>query len=120
LKVNQDIDKMKESLFVNLTGNKTINNSNDDYPIITLSNGSNQVGTESVVSNNNQTSDQRSTNVCRACEYVCKCGNTVQGEVNTVRSGTFGDLPRSNYPEKRPCLTALSKVAICYFRVRPA
>jgi hypothetical protein len=70
---------------VNLTGIKTINNSNDDYPIITLSNGSNQVGKEAVVSNNNQTSEQKSTNICRACENVCKCGNTVQGEVNTVK-----------------------------------
>jgi hypothetical protein len=59
LKINQEIYKLKESFSVNLAGNKTINNSNDDYLIITLSNGSNQVGTESVVSNNNQTSDQR-------------------------------------------------------------
>jgi len=85
LKVNQEIDKLKERLSVNLTGNKTINNSNDDCPIITLTNGSNQGGTESVVSTNNQASDQRSTNVCRACENGCKCGNTVQGEVNTVK-----------------------------------
>jgi len=85
LKVNHEIDKLKERLSVNLTGNKTINNSNDDYPIITLTNGSNQGGKESVVSTNNQESDQRSTNVCRACENVCKCGNTVQGEVNTVK-----------------------------------
>jgi len=85
LKVNQDIDKLKESLSVNLASNKTINNSNDACPIITLTNGSNQGGTESVVSTNNQASDQRSTNVCRAFENVFKCGNTVQGEVNTVK-----------------------------------
>ena len=42
LKVNQEIDKLKERLSVNLTGNKTINKSNDDCPIITLANGSNQ------------------------------------------------------------------------------
>ena len=85
LKVNQEIDKLKESLSVNLTGNKTINTSNDDCPTITLANSSNQGGTESVVTTNNQASDQRSTNVCRACENGCKCGNTVQGEVNTVK-----------------------------------
>jgi len=67
LKVNKETDKLKERLFVNLTG---INNSNDHYPIIKLANGSNQGGTESVVSTNNQVSDQRITNVCRACENV--------------------------------------------------
>ena len=85
MKVNQGIDKLKESLSVNLTNNKTINNRNKDRPLITLTNGSNQGGTESVVSTNNQASDQRSTNVCRACENVCKCDNTVQGEVNTAK-----------------------------------
>jgi len=50
-----------------------------------LTNGSNQGGTESVVSTENQASDQRSTNVCRAYENVCKCGKTVEGEVNTVK-----------------------------------
>ena len=50
-----------------------------------MTNGSNQGRTESVVGTNNQASDQRTTNVCRACENVCKCGNTVQGEVNTVK-----------------------------------
>jgi hypothetical protein len=83
LKVNQDIDKLKERS-VKLTGNKTINNSNDDCPIITLANGSNQEGTVPVVSTSNQASDQRSMNVSRACENVCKCGSTVQGEVNSV------------------------------------
>jgi len=85
LKVNQGIDKLKESLSVNLTNNKTINNRNKDRPLITLTNGSNQGGTESVVSTKNQASDQRSTNVCRAYENVCKCGKTVEGEVNTVK-----------------------------------
>jgi len=61
LKVNQDIYKLKERLSVNLTGDKTINNSNDnDCPIITLANGSNQEGTVPVVSTSNQASDQRS------------------------------------------------------------
>jgi len=71
LKVNQEIDKLKERLSLNLTVNKTINNSNNGCPIITLTNGSNQGGTESVVSTNNQASDQRNTNVCRACENGC-------------------------------------------------
>jgi peptide methionine sulfoxide reductase MsrA len=53
LKVNRKIDKLKESLSVNLTNKKTINNSNDDCPIITLTNGSNQGGTESLVITNN-------------------------------------------------------------------
>jgi hypothetical protein len=43
------------------------------------------VGTESVGNMNNQASDQRSVNVCRAYDDVCKCGNTVQGEVNVVK-----------------------------------
>ena len=87
LKVNQEIGKLKESLSVNLTGNKTANNSNDnsDCPVITLANGNNQEGTVSVVSTSNQASDQRSMNVSRACENVCKCGDTVQGEVNGVK-----------------------------------
>jgi hypothetical protein len=50
-----------------------------------LTNGSNQGGTESVVSTNNQASDQRSTNVCRAFGNVYKCDNTLQGEVNSVK-----------------------------------
>ena len=40
---------------------------------------------QSVVSTNNQASDQRSTNVCWAWENVFKCGNTVQGAVITVK-----------------------------------
>jgi hypothetical protein len=70
---------------VNLTSNKTINNSNDNCFIITLANDSNQGGTESVVSTNNQASDRRSTNVCRAFQNVYKCGYIVQGEVNSVK-----------------------------------
>jgi hypothetical protein len=50
-----------------------------------LANDSNQEGTVSVVNTRNQTRDQRSMNVGRACENVCKCGNTVQGEVNSVK-----------------------------------
>jgi hypothetical protein len=86
LKVNQEIDKLKERFSVNLTGDKTINNSNDnnECPKITLVNDSNQEGSVSVVSTRNQASDQRSMNVSTACENVCKCGNTVQGEVNCV------------------------------------
>ena len=40
LKVNQEIDKLKERLSANLKGDKTINNSNDnnDCSIITLAN----------------------------------------------------------------------------------
>jgi hypothetical protein len=45
LKVNQEIDKLKERLSVKLTGNKTVNDSNDDCLIITSTNGSNQGGT---------------------------------------------------------------------------
>ena len=87
LKVNQEIDKLKERLSVNLTGDKTINNSNNNNgcAIITLVNGSNQEETVSVVSTSNQVGDQRSVSVSRACENVCKCGNTVQGEVNSVK-----------------------------------
>ena len=67
LKVNQEIDKLKEKLSVNLTGDKIIiivvviiiiiNG-----PIITLANG-NQKGRVSVVSISNQASDKRSMNV---------------------------------------------------------
>jgi len=87
LKVNQEIDKLKERLSVNLTGDKTINNCNDNNgcPTITLANECNREGSVSVVSTSNQASDQRSMNVSRACENVCKCGNTVQGEVNNVK-----------------------------------
>ena len=87
LKVNQEIDKLKEKLSVNLTGDKTTNNCNDNNgcPIITLANNGNQLGTVPVVNTSYQASDQRSMNVSRACENVCKCGNTVQGEVNSVR-----------------------------------
>jgi len=84
LKVNQEIDKLKEGLSVNLTGDKTINNNSNDCPISTLVNG-NMEGTVIVVNTNNQASDQRSTNVSKACENACKCGNTVQGEVNSVK-----------------------------------
>jgi len=86
MKVYEEIDKLKERLSVNLTGNKTINNNNDnnDCPIITLASRSNQEGTVPV-STSNQASDQRSMNVSRACENVCKCGNTVQSEVNSVK-----------------------------------
>jgi hypothetical protein len=89
LKVNPEIDKLKENLFVNLTGNKTINNNNNNNnnktsPVITLDNG-NQEGTVSVVSISNQASDQRNMNATRACENIRKCGNTVQGEVNSVK-----------------------------------
>jgi len=78
---------LKERLSVNLTGDKPINNCNDNNgcPIITLANYGNQLGTVSVVNTSNQTSDQRSMNVSRACKNVCKCGNTVQGEVNSVK-----------------------------------
>jgi hypothetical protein len=72
---------------VNLTGDKTFDNcnNNNDSPIITLANGSNQEGTVSVVSTSNQASDQRSMNVSSVCENVCKCGNTVQDEVIGVK-----------------------------------
>jgi hypothetical protein len=78
LRVNQEINKLKERLSVNLTGDKPINNCNDNdgCPIITLANDGNQLGTVSVVNTSNQASDQRSMTVSRACENVCKCGNT--------------------------------------------
>ena len=87
LKVNQEIDKLKEKLSVNLKGNKTTNNCNDNSgcPIITLVNDGNQLGTVPVVSTSNQASGQRSRNVSRACDNVCKCGNTVQGEMDSVK-----------------------------------
>jgi hypothetical protein len=86
LEVNQERDKLKERLSVKLTGDKTVNNSNNNNgcPRITLANGSNQEETVYVVSTSNQASDQRSMSVSRACENVCKCGNTVQGEVSSV------------------------------------
>jgi hypothetical protein len=67
LKVNQEINKLKEWLSVNVTGDKTINNcsDNNDCPVITLVNGSNQEGTVSVVNTNNQASDQRIMNVSK-------------------------------------------------------
>ena len=71
LKVNQEIGKLKERLSVNLTGGKTINNSNDVSPIITLTNDGSQEGTVSVVSTRNKASDQRSMNVSTTCENVC-------------------------------------------------
>ena len=80
LKVNQEIDKSKERLYVNMTGNKNMNN---DCQITTLANG-NQEGTLSVFSTSNLASDQRSMNISRACENVRKCGNAVQSEVNSV------------------------------------
>ena len=72
LKVNQEIDKLKERLSVNLTGDKTINNSNNSNgcAIITLANGSNQEETVSVVSTSNQASDQRNVLVERVRMYV--------------------------------------------------
>jgi hypothetical protein len=50
---------VKERLSVNLTGDKTVNNSNyiNDCPIITLANDSNQEGTVFVVSTSNQASE---------------------------------------------------------------
>jgi hypothetical protein len=85
LKVNQEIDKLKERLSVNMTGDKTINNHNNDFPNIELVDG-NQEGTVSVGSTSNQASDQRNMNVSRACENVCKCSNIVQDEVNSVKA----------------------------------
>jgi hypothetical protein len=84
LKVNQAIDKLKERLSLNLTRDKTINTDNNDCPIITMANG-NQEGTVSVVNTSNQATDHRSMNVSRAGENVCKCGNTLQGEGNSVK-----------------------------------
>jgi hypothetical protein len=69
LKVNQEIDMLKERLSVNMTGDKTINYHNNDCPVITLVNG-NQEETVSVVCTSNQASDKRSMNVSRACENV--------------------------------------------------
>jgi SMC interacting uncharacterized protein involved in chromosome segregation len=83
VKVNQEIDMLKKGLSVNQAGDKT-SSSNDDCSLTSLANGSSQVGAESVGNTNNQASDQRNVNVCRACDDVCKCGNTVQGEVNFV------------------------------------
>jgi transcriptional regulator of heat shock response len=88
LKVNQEIDKLKERLSVNLTGGKTINNNNNNNnnncPSIALVNG-NQEERVSVVNTSSQASDQRNMNVSRAFENVRKCGHTVQGEVNRVK-----------------------------------
>jgi hypothetical protein len=74
MKVYQEIDKLNERLSVNLTGNKTINNNedNNDCPIITLASDSNQEGTVPVVSTSNQASDQRSMNVSVATPYRVK------------------------------------------------
>ena len=84
MKVNQEIDKLKERLSVNLRGDKTISNNSNGCPISTLANGNNE-GIVSVVSTSNQASDQRSLNVSKGCENVCKRGNTVQSEVNGVK-----------------------------------
>ena len=54
MKVNEDTDKLKERLSVNLTGYKAIiNNNNNNCPVITLLND-NQEGTVTVVSTGNQ------------------------------------------------------------------
>ena len=111
LKVNQEIDKLKERLSVNLTGNKTINNSNN-CPTITLANGSNQGGKGSVVGTNNQASDQRSMNVCTACENVCKYGKTVQGEVNTVK---IYDNHLNVIPGLLACCSSLNELTLPIF-----
>jgi len=71
LKVSQEIDKLKEGIFVNLS-DKNINNSNNNNgcAIITLANGSNQEETVSVVSTSNQASYQRSLCGSRSCRNV--------------------------------------------------
>ena len=54
MKVNEDTDKLKERLSVNLTGYKAIiNNNNNNCPVITLLND-NQEGRVTVVSTGNQ------------------------------------------------------------------
>jgi hypothetical protein len=69
LKVDQEINKLKEKLSVNMIGDKAISNHNNGCPIIALVNGS-QEGAVSVASTSNQASDKRSINVNRACESV--------------------------------------------------
>jgi hypothetical protein len=86
-----------ERKILNMTGDKTVNNHNNDCPVIALING-NQEGTVSV-STSNQASDQRSMNVSTACENVCKCSNTVQDEVNSVKAS-------ENYVNVNPGLLA--------------
>ena len=87
LKINHEIDILKERLAVNLAGDKAINNTNNNNgcSLITLTNGNSQEGGVSGGSASNQASDQRSVSGNTACENVCKCGNTVMGEVNSVR-----------------------------------
>jgi len=69
LKVRKEIEKLKEELSVNLTGDKTINNSKV-CAIITLVISSKQEETVSVVSTNTQAIYQRSGSGSRACENV--------------------------------------------------
>lgn len=83
LKVNQEIDKLKERLAVNMTGDETINATNNDSTVTSIV-SRNQEGTVPVVSNNDQISDHTSRN-SKACENVCKCNNTVLNEVNGVK-----------------------------------
>jgi len=72
LKVNQEIEKLKDGLSANLTGDKIINSNNSNYgcAIIILCNGTNQEDTVSVVSTSNQAIYQRSVSGSRACENV--------------------------------------------------
>ena len=72
LKVRQEINKLKESISVNLKVDKTINISNNSngYALFTLANGCNQEETVSVVSSSNQASYQKSVSGRRACENI--------------------------------------------------
>jgi hypothetical protein len=72
LKVRQEINKLKESISVNLKVDKTINISNNSngYALFTLANGCNQEETVSVVSSSNQASYQKSVSGGRACENI--------------------------------------------------
>jgi hypothetical protein len=84
MKVNEEIDILKEKLMVNQSGDKTSNNHSDNCPVTALNNSSQERATPAD-SVSGRKDDQRNVDLNRMTESVCRCSNNGLDEVNSVR-----------------------------------
>jgi hypothetical protein len=83
VKDSYEIDKLREKLTMHTTGVMTNNNQDNDGPMLSVVQG--DLPGAISVSDENQASGQGNIQANRACENGCKCNNTVQDKLNSVR-----------------------------------
>lgn len=83
VKMQKEIDGLREKLAMKTTGVLTNNNQIDNGPMMPMVQGDQVVASNT--SNENQARSQSEVQTNRSCENGCKCNSTVQDDVNSIR-----------------------------------